>query len=58
MRSTRGGILFSFVGEFPHTPLRGCYTLALPRRIPCGFVAVRRYASVGSPVARLLLFTS
>ena len=27
-------------GTSPHTPLRGCYTLALPRRIPCGFVAI------------------
>ena len=30
MPSIRGGVLFSFVGDFPHTPLRGCYTLALP----------------------------
>ena len=35
--------------------LRGCYALALPRRIPCGFVAVRRAAAVGSPVARMLM---
>ena len=37
---------------------RGCYTLALPRRDPRVFVAVRRSSAVGSPVARSLLITS
>ena len=43
---------------FPYTPLRGCYTLALPRRDPRVFVAVRRSSAGGSPVARSLLITS
>ena len=43
---------------YPHTPLRGYYILALPRRDPRVFVAVRRSSAGGSPVARSLLITS
>ena len=39
---------------FSETELRA----AQPRRNPRVFVAVRRIAAVGSPVARLLLFAS
>ena len=48
----------ALVGVTPPAPLRGYYALALPRRDPRVFVAVRRSSAGGSPVARSLLITS
>ena len=45
---------FEHDGYISETELRA----AQPRRNPRGFVAVRRFAAVGAPVARLLLFAS
>ena len=46
--------VFEHDGSLSKTELRA----AQPRRNPRVFVAVRRFAAVGSPVARLLLFAS
>ena len=46
--------VFEYDGSLSKTILRA----AQPRHNPRGFVAVRRFAAVGSPAARLLLFAS